>query len=316
MAEVLIEPIGEDFEVAVEVWPAVGLAWAHDKFHIDPGLAAPLDELFGLVDGNERIGISMHDEGGRGVGGDEVDGGDLAAQGGSLLGIEAGRTEGGSEVLKGADAHRVVAWFAPVEVIGWGKEAGDGLDGAALAVNEVAGFGVTGAALDAEFEGEVSAGAGAENAEFIGMGSERGRVMADPADGAVDVLLDFRDLEFGLGAMDGGHDGVAPLEEGVVVFGVDGFARGEEAAADDEDQGAAVGFGGLEQVEGEGGAELVAVDDVLGAADGWGVGRERVGLGGEGWAEGNQEAEGEDLSGAWDREGEEGARDGGVHGDD
>ena len=67
--------------------------------------------------------------------------------------------------------------------------------------------------------------------------------------------------------MDNGEDGVTAIEECAIKIDVDRFVRGEPAAADHENNSGAVLFFGCEDIEGEGGAEFAAVDDIFGALD-------------------------------------------------
>lgn len=114
----------------------------------------------------------------------------------------------------------------------------------------------------------MAAGARPGDAEMIRVDGPPGGVMADEADGAVDVGDDLREDEFRLRAVDDGEDRVAAREERRVDGGVDPLIGGFPPAADHIDDAVAVGAaGGLNHVEGEGDAQLVGIDDIRGARE-------------------------------------------------
>ena len=94
-------------------------------------------------------------------------------------------------------------------------------------------------------------------------------MMANEPDGPVHVLDDLGDGEPGLAAVDHGEDGVAAVDERSDEGRVDRLVRGEEAAADDEDDADALGvLLGREDVHRQGGAVLPPVDHVFLAVEG------------------------------------------------
>ena len=112
----------------------------------------------------------------------------------------------------------------------------------------------------------MAAGAAAGDAEAIRVHAPPARVEADETHGAMDVFGDLGDGELRLAAMDHGEDGVAPVEKGRVTLGADSIMGGDPSPADHIDDAAPIGWdGGLENVEGEGHAELAAIHDILSA---------------------------------------------------
>src|ERR1051326_3095049 len=109
----------------------------------------------------------------------------------------------------------------------------------------------------------MAARAAAGDAEFVRADAVVGGIMPEKGDGEMNVLLDFRDDEPRLRAVHDGKHRVAPVEQGAVKSGIDRVVAGEAPAADHEQNAAAVGLGRLKHVEGQGGAELAAVNDVL-----------------------------------------------------
>ena len=73
--------------------------------------------------------------------------------------------------------------------------------------------------------------------------------------------------------MDDRENRVAAIQVGLNASGRDVGVTGNPAAANDLNDGEAVGLGGrgLEDIEGEGGAKFTAVDDILGAGVGRGL---------------------------------------------
>src|SRR5579862_1411438 len=102
----------------------------------------------------------------------------------------------------------------------------------------------------------MTARAAAGDAKVVGINTVFGGVMAYEPDGAVDVALDFRDGVFGLRAVDDGEDGVTAFKQRLIGAGIYVFMGGKKAAADHPENADAVGFGGLENVEGQRGAEF------------------------------------------------------------
>ncbi len=117
------------------------------------------------------------------------------------------------------------------------------------------------------------AGAGADDAEAVGVHAVAGGVVPDEAHGAVDVLHDFGDDKLRLAAVHDWKDRVSAIEQGAEAVGIDRLVGGEPAAADDGNNGRAIGRARLEDIEREGGAELAPVDHVFGA------GESHIGLG-------------------------------------
>lgn len=283
-AEVVVEPVGEEGAVGGDCGPrfaAVLGTGARDEHGVGADGGGALDEVLGLLDRHERIGVAVDDERGRGFGGNETGGGELftealAALGGGNVGAEGRRV-----ILEDAHADGDFTVATVVEEIGGRIKTGDGLNGAAGAVDGVFGVGLAGAALRAEREREMSAGAGTGDAEAVGVDLPAGGVCADEADGAVNIGHNFGEDKFGLRTVDDGENGVATGEKRGVGGRVDSIVRGLPAAADDGDDRVAVGFdgGGLNDVERESDAEFAPVDDVFGAR----VGRRARGSCGRGW---------------------------------
>ena len=141
------------------------------------------------------------------------------------------------------------------------------MHGAALAINWILGVRFAGSALRSEREREVATRAAAGDAELAGVDAILRRMMADETHGAVHVLRDLRNDEARLRSVDDGEDGVAAIQVGREVAGLDRVVAGEPAAAHHGDDASAVGLGRLEHIQRERRAELARVDDVFGAGD-------------------------------------------------
>ena len=104
-------------------------------------------------------------------------------------------SERGLELRGGTVADAVLARLAPVQKIGGREETSDRLHGAALAIDRVLCFRVTRSALSGHRERQMPAGAGTRDAELLGVDLELGGIVPHEPDGAMNVLLDFRDEE-------------------------------------------------------------------------------------------------------------------------
>src|SRR5258706_13646133 len=111
----------------------------------------------------------------------------------------------------------------------------------------------------------MTAGAATRDAEAVGVHPVFGGVMADEPQCSVAVGLYLGDVKFWLRAVDDGENGVAAFQKRRVVAGINGLMRGEPAAADHKSDAQTVGFGRLENIEGERGAEFAAINDVFSA---------------------------------------------------
>ena len=187
-AEVVVKPIGEAATIAREVGPrftAVLGAGFYDEPCGGAGSGGAGDVELGLLNRDERVGVAVDDECGGGGGGGVAGGGKSLAEFLAAFGREGVGAEGGDVVLQDAAADGDFALAAVVEKIGGRIKAGDGLDGAAGAVDGVFGIGGAGAALRAERERKMAAGAGAGDAEVSGIDGPAGGIVANEADGAV-----------------------------------------------------------------------------------------------------------------------------------
>ena len=156
--------------------------------------------------------------------------------------VEFPVVEGGSErrlMIGGVD--HLLARLAEVEQVGGREEAGDRLHPARLPVHRVFGIGVTLVARHAEHQRQVPTRRAAVDPDPIRVDAVVLGMMTDEPDGAVHVLDDLGHGEAGLAAVDHGEDGEAPVDERSDEGRVDRLVRGEEAAADDEDDTDALG---------------------------------------------------------------------------
>src|SRR5436190_16034126 len=108
------------------------------------------------------------------------------------------------------------------------------------------------------------AGTAARDAELVRIDPPPRRVVSHVAEGAMDVLRDFRNLKLRLAGMHDGKHRVAPLQKRIVSPGIDAVMARYETAADHEEHRRAVLLVRLEHVERERRAELARVDDILG----------------------------------------------------
>ena len=197
----MVKPVGEAAAIPSDVgpsFPTVLGAGFHDESCGGAGGGGAGDVELGLLNRHERVGVAVDDErGGRG-------GGDVAGRGKSLaellaaFGREGVGAEGGDIVLQKAAADGDFACATVVEKIGGRIKAGDGLDRAARALDGVFGVGGAGATLRAKREAKMAASAGAGDAKVNGIDGPAGGVVANEADGAVQVGYDFRQDKFRL----------------------------------------------------------------------------------------------------------------------
>src|SRR5580765_7320426 len=96
--------------------------------------------------------------------------------------------------------------------------------------------------------------AAAGDAETIWVYAILGGVVANKANGAMNIGLDFGDGEFGLGAVNDGKNGVAVVQQGFEEERVDGFMRRNPPAADHQGDADAVGLLRLEDIERQSGS--------------------------------------------------------------
>src|SRR5277367_3210062 len=125
----------------------------------------------------------MHDQSWRHAGGYEIDRGNLAPEQLPILGRVRPRPERRLVPDRGAEAHSVIARLAPIQKIGRRIKAGDALDGAAFALDRIAGAGVAGPALGSDGETKVSTGAAAGDAQALGIHPIVRRVVSHETDG-------------------------------------------------------------------------------------------------------------------------------------
>ena len=243
-------------------------------------------ERLGEVD--EHVVVALDDIDGRLGLGDEVDRRKrFAHREHPFGGVELG-AEGRLACRERANAVETVVLIDPTDEVGGRVVAGDGVDDAAGTVDRIRGLRVGRRAFDGKHQGEVAAGTPAGNADLIGVDTVAGGVGADKAHGALDVGHNLIDVEAGLGAVDDDEGGVACLGPAAVA---DAVVVRVPAAADDLDDGGAVGVRGLEDIHRQREAIALLVDHVPGAG---GIGR-GGGLGGcqtDGQEEGEEGAHG------------------------
>lgn len=265
-----VKPIRQKRVLLPHLGPAVSRILARDQLMRDLVLGEFRGEADGLFVRDQRVGIAVDDEGrrrGPGNGGERRE----LAQHLELVLLRFGlNAERVPDVLDRFELHEAAAGFAVVDEVGRGAEAGDGLDLAGGAVDGVLGVGVAGFAGDAEGEREEAAGAGAEDAEAIGIDAVVLGMNADVADRAVNVGDDLADGEAGLSAMAHQEEGVAAVEEGLehdgaVEPGIDQVDPGLEGGADHEDRAAAVLLARLPDIHRQRHAELAAIHDITSA---------------------------------------------------
>ena len=157
-----------------------------------------------------------------------------------------------------------IAGLAVVEEVGGREEAGDGLHPAGFPIHRVLGIRVPGVAGGPQHQREVAARRGTADPDPAGIDAVILAVVTDEPDGPIHVLDDLGDGEAGLAAVDHGEDRIAPIGQRSDEGRLDRLVRGDEAAADDQDHADPLGvLPGSEDVHGQSGAELAAVDHVF-----------------------------------------------------
>src|SRR5690606_13002441 len=106
-------------------------------------------------------------------------------------------------------------------------------------------------------------GASARDTEFVRVHTVAFGMVTDEADGPVNIADRLRNGKLRLRAMHDCEDGVAAIHEWLDETEVDHFPGREKPAAHHENDGATVGFGGLEYIHRERHAILMAIDDIL-----------------------------------------------------
>src|SRR5262249_28528600 len=178
--------------------------------------------------------------------------------------------------------------LAPVEEIGRRKETGHGLDAAGDELYAIFGLGCAGRASRADHKRQVPTGRSARNANAIWVDVIILGMIADIADGAMNILDDFGDGKLWLRAVNHGEYGVAVLEERLVHFRAYEDRMRTPTAADDEDDAKSITLLlGSEYVHRQGKAGLAAINYVAGTQ----VGRNALGTDRDGRKQNDQVTE-------------------------
>lgn len=266
--EVLVKPADHFSEVIGWIdgageGGAVGGAGDAQELYGDAGGLQFGRHFFALRDVDAFVFVAVHEEEGRIVRSDVGDGG----------GLDVGAVFGGSLVVgEGAGHAKKEVAVGAGEKIDGGGAGDDALDFGALAFDGIRVRREAAAVESAEHADEVATGGAAGSPDPIGVDAEFGGVVADEADGALDVFNGGGIAEAGQRAVVDAENGVAGVGEGGgVLFGLAvGFEFGGgvrerrgPAGAGDVDDAVAVGVGGFIDVEEEGGAGVHAVGDVF-----------------------------------------------------
>lgn len=263
-----IKPIRKSADIPEHGEPAVVAAGMNDEIHGASEFAGFDLVTLGLVQGDKGIGVAVVDEGGRGIGMEMIDRRHGSADGrpdGKVGGLGAERLD---EAFWGAAVVKIFGGIAEIDEIGNGIKDGDGLDGAAFAIDGILGIGGAGTAASGEHEAEVAACAAAGDAETIGIDAELLGAMANEANPLGDIVKDLHDGRGGLRDVVDGEDGVAAPEQGSDHPGAKRVGTGLPPAADHQDDAETVGIGWFNDVDGDGSAIAFAVNDAAGPLEG------------------------------------------------